>query len=57
MVSGRIRFKKIDSLGGENGKEEGFLEGLASVEISLVFEKGNYCFERYVCLSLVAYDF
>lgn len=57
MVSGRIRFKKIDSLGGENGKEEGFLEGLASVEISLVFEKGNYCFERYDCLSLAAYDF
>lgn len=39
MVSGRIRFKKIDSLGKENGKEEGLLVGLPIVETSLVFEK------------------
>lgn len=39
MVSGRVRFRKIDFLGGENGKEEGLLAGLPTVETSLVFKK------------------
>lgn len=39
MVSGRIRFKKIDSLGREDGKGKGLLEGLPTAQTSLVFEK------------------
>lgn len=52
MVSGRIRFKKIDSLGREDGKEEGLLAGLPQWKHLLSSNKGNYCFERCDCLSL-----
>lgn len=41
MVSGRIKFKKIDSLGRKDGKEKGLLAGLPTVEMSLVLQQGE----------------
>ena len=38
MVSGRIKFKKIDSLGRKDRKEKGLLDGLPAVEMSLALK-------------------
>lgn len=38
MVSGRIKFKKIDSLGRKDRKEKGLLAGLPTVETSLALK-------------------
>lgn len=47
MVSGRIKFKKIDSLGRSDRKEKGLLAQPAySGNISCLRNKGNYCFEK-----------
>ena len=38
MISGRIKFKKIDSLGRKDRKEKGLLAGLPTVETSLALK-------------------